>query len=219
MTTAESGGRRGEMLPTPTPLLHTAKKDCTYTSCYCEENVYLLCDRFVHGGSEDSPNECWAAWISNPSKSVAVWCQQGRGDEGLAVWDYHVILLAVFGTGLSKQFLVYDLDTTLPFPCQMEEYFQRAFRPDEDINPRFRASFRLVNAREFLSSFSSDRSHMLNPSSETGYSAKPPSYPCILKPEISANNVMNFADVQDTSVPGRIFDSVSALEAFIRSDH
>ena len=200
------------------PLLrNTGKEDCTYTSCYCEENVYLLCDRFINCKTDDGPTECWALWISNPSKSVAVWHQKGRGDEGLAVWDYHVILLVVFGSGISKQYFVYDLDTTLPFPCKFQEYLQRAFRPEEDINPRYRAWFRLVNAREYISSFSSDRSHMLNPSAPGGYSAQPPTYPCILKAEIAKNNVMNFADVRDTTVPGRIFNDVALLQDYVLS--
>jgi protein N-terminal glutamine amidohydrolase len=208
------------MLPSTNqlPLLRsTTKQDCTYTSCYCEENVYLLCDRIVNCKREDGPSDCWALWISNPSKSVAVWRQKGRGDEGLVVWDYHVILLAVFGSGVSRQHYIYDLDTTLPFPCDFNEYLQQAFRPGEDINPEFRAWFRLVNAREFLDCFSSDRSHMLKPST-SDYSAKPPTYPCILKPDKSANNVMNFADVCDSSVPGRIFNSVASLQSHVLSD-
>lgn len=30
-----------------------SKKDCKYTSCYCEENTFLLCKKFV----ESLPNE------------------------------------------------------------------------------------------------------------------------------------------------------------------
>jgi protein N-terminal glutamine amidohydrolase len=166
--------------------------------------------------AEERPTECWAVWISNPSKSVGVWCQQARGNGGFVVWDYHVILLAVFGSEMSKQYLVYDLDTTLPFPCEMTEYLQQAFRP-ELKNPRLAAFFRVVPARDFLASFSSDRSHMLNAGTSSGYSAEPPVYPCILKSEKSTNNVMNFADMYDSSVPGEVFKDTSALKSFVMS--
>ncbi len=198
-------------------LRNIPKSDCVYTSCYCEENVYQLCDRFVNGAAEERPTECWAVWISNHTKSVAVWCQQGRGNGGFVVWDYHVIMLAVFGSEMSKQCLVYDLDTTLPFPCDMKDYLRQAFRPDELKNPTLQASFRLVPASEFLASFSSDRSHMLKPGTSGVYSAKPPSYPCILKPEKSTNNVMNFAEMRDPSVPGKVLEDLEALESYVMS--
>ncbi len=198
-------------------LRNIPKSDCIYTSCYCEENVYQLCDRFINGAADERPTECWAVWISNPSKSVGIWCQQARGNGGFVVWDYHVIMLAAFGSEMAKQYLIYDLDTTLPFPCEMKDYLKQAFRPDEVKNPRFAASFRLVPAQEFLTSFSSDRSHMLKADSACGYSAQPPSYPCILKSEKSTNNVMNFADMHDSSVPGNVLKDTSALESFVKS--
>eukprot|EP00961_Rhodomonas_salina_P265065 3583152-Rhodomonas_salina.3 len=75
------------------------KEECVYTSCYCEENVYLLCQKVSqkadtsekydeHGpemlqvgshtssetpssASAERPRRCWAIWISNKNKQVA----------------------------------------------------------------------------------------------------------------------------------------------------
>lgn len=47
--------------------------------------------------------------------------------DGLVVWDYHVILTQTpgnqaVGTSVDKPTLVWDLDTTLPFPCEFKRY-------------------------------------------------------------------------------------------------
>ena len=50
--------------------------------------------------------------------------------------DYHVVLLYQ-GTEGS---LVYDLDTELPFPCQLDKYLTHAVRDDAVLKPDFRRS-------------------------------------------------------------------------------
>ncbi len=45
--------------------------DYTYTRCYCEENVYLLC-RDLLGRKEVCERwEVWVAFISNENKTVS----------------------------------------------------------------------------------------------------------------------------------------------------
>lgn len=49
--------------------------------------------------------------------------------------DYHVVLLHM---NSQAQSFVYDLDTTLPFPCPFDVYSREAFRSDTMLKPEFR---------------------------------------------------------------------------------
>lgn len=95
--------------------------------------------------------------------------------------------------------VIYDLDTALPFPCPLETYAVEAFKPDQGISKRFKALFRAVEGKEFMSSFSSDRSHMLRP--DGSYSADPPAYPPIYNGSVDTN-VMEFVDMRNKKLPG-----------------
>jgi protein N-terminal glutamine amidohydrolase len=87
--------------------------DVTYTSCYCEENIWLLCATFFEDVAIRAKWDIYAAFISNERKSVrhlqlisrrahtpdvvstqvALWSQKAsRTPDGLVVWDYHVVL-------------------------------------------------------------------------------------------------------------------------------
>ena len=66
--------------------------NCKYTSCYCEENVYLLCQDFLKNHAQKSPNsninhEGFAMFITNKAKSAELRYQKaGQGDK------YHTVL-------------------------------------------------------------------------------------------------------------------------------
>ena len=49
------------------PLFH--REDCTYTSCYCEENVYMLCKQLVKRGKGEEKGG-FAVFVSNDNKKV-----------------------------------------------------------------------------------------------------------------------------------------------------
>ncbi|EKX47527.1 hypothetical protein GUITHDRAFT_69371 [Guillardia theta CCMP2712] len=189
------------------------RSSCEYTSCYCEENVYLLCKQLCQPPLSQSVEKAWAIWISNENKTVAVWRQGGGGraydEEGLAVWDYHVICAVKYQ---DRSPVIYDLDTTLPFPSPLQAYIRRAFRPQASIRSSFRPRFRVVEARQYLENFSSDRSHMLKAGGGGEFVAKPPSYPCILRAS-GENNVMKFADMCDLTMPGVVVDLPSLVSA------
>jgi hypothetical protein len=51
----------------PKPVLHL--QDCTYTSCYCEENVYLLLKQLV---KQHDRTGLFAVFISNANETVSV---------------------------------------------------------------------------------------------------------------------------------------------------
>ena len=151
----EQLARPSEGAAPPLPLA----KECLYASCYCEENVFKLVKQLQEAGQEHLSCS-WAVFISNPSRSVPLWSQKaGRGEEHLVVWDYHVIL--VYCTGTAS--LVYDLDSTLAFPSPLPQYCSATLRSDSLLEEPYHRRLRAVPGRQFLATFSSDRSHMVRP--------------------------------------------------------
>eukprot|EP00747_Dinoflagellata_sp_TGD_P103117 gnl/TRDRNA2_/TRDRNA2_168866_c0_seq4.p1 gnl/TRDRNA2_/TRDRNA2_168866_c0~~gnl/TRDRNA2_/TRDRNA2_168866_c0_seq4.p1 ORF type:complete len:151 (+),score=18.72 gnl/TRDRNA2_/TRDRNA2_168866_c0_seq4:586-1038(+) len=100
---------------------------------------------------------------------------------GLAYWDYHVIAVLDARTrrGDGKAWVL-DLDSTLGFPCEFDNYFALAFKPEFHVLDR---SFRVIPREEFLHNFRSDRSHMLYRKrlkyTRTKYKSPPPPEPPI----------------------------------------
>jgi hypothetical protein len=135
---------------------------------------------------------------------VALWRQKAsRRSDGLVVWDYHVILLEKTTQGG----LIYDLDTTLPYPSSLTSYVKETFA---ETLPKYRSFFRVVPADEFLANFSSDRSHMLVAGSTTKYLAPPPTYPCIQRNGVATNLFDKFLNIQDTT-----YGTVMNLDQFV----
>ena len=156
------------------------REECVYTSCYCEENVYKMIEVW-----EDRPKDLHAVFITNERKMCPIWEQRSSKEPGEpVVWDYHVI--AATSTH------VYDLDTTLPFPCDIDTYLQRSFRPDT-LNPVFQQLLRPIPATEFLRVFSSDRRHMFK---DGKWLSEPPSYPPIFNPSLG-HNLSQLIDCDD----------------------
>ncbi|XP_042641979.1 protein N-terminal glutamine amidohydrolase isoform X2 [Tyto alba] len=179
---------------------------CAYTSCYCEENVWKLCD-YIRSQDQHPLEEFYAVFISNDRRMIPLWKQRsGHGDEPV-VWlnmkkhffsvrvmehwrrvpreDYHVILLHVSS---GEQNFIYDLDTVLPFPCPFDVYSVEAFRLDDSLHPEFHRKIRMIRADLYLKTFASDRSHMKDANGK--WQKPPPSYPCIE----TADSKMNLDD-------------------------
>ncbi|GAB0181619.1 protein N-terminal glutamine amidohydrolase [Grus japonensis] len=129
---------------------------CAYTSCYCEENVWKLCD-YIRSRDQYPLEEFYTVFISNDWRM-----------------DYHVILLHVSS---GEQNFIYDLDTVLPFPCPFDVYSVEAFRLDDSLHPEFHRKIRMIRADLYLKTFASDRSHMKDANGK--WQKPPPSYPCI----------------------------------------
>ncbi|XP_049458575.1 protein N-terminal glutamine amidohydrolase isoform X2 [Epinephelus fuscoguttatus] len=111
-----------------------SRENCVYTSCYCEENVWKLCE-FIRTERTVPLEELLVVFISNENRTVPLWKQKsGRGDHPV-IWDYHVILLQVGHQPSSS--LVYDLDSELAFPCSLTLYAAEALRSDSHINPAY----------------------------------------------------------------------------------
>ncbi len=132
--------------------LKLSKQDFLYVPCYCEENVYQLL--------KSSPLKDFASYaifISNPSKTCALWNQKAASEPGQpAVWDYHVIP-AIFR---EDTWWVYDLDSFLEFPCSLENYLRESFPLQGQLPESFEPRFKLVPKQYYLQTFASDRSHM-----------------------------------------------------------
>ncbi|KAL5110643.1 Protein N-terminal glutamine amidohydrolase [Taenia crassiceps] len=122
---------------------------------------------------KDSSAEVYVIFISNQSKKIPLFFQKsGRPPEGFV--DYHVI--AIERLNLDRAFWVYDLDSTLEFPCEVARYWSKAIRPNSMFGQEFERYFRIVNGRMYLQHFASDRSHM---HSSDGWLAPPPTYGAI----------------------------------------
>lgn len=194
-----------------------SKEKCVYTSCYCEENVWMLCD-FVRKNHPDHLSEFFIVFISNSTQTTPLWMQKaGNPDEQhLVIWDYHVIL--VHKNERSGDCSVYDLDTILPFPSSFEDYFLHAIRDNSFLkSKKYHRKFRVVNAPAFLSSFASDRSHMRG--QDGSWLQSPPSYECI-RTNTSTNNLKLFLRMEENNfvdneqIPGIILNDTDNLKLF-----
>ncbi|XP_033127443.1 protein N-terminal glutamine amidohydrolase-like isoform X1 [Anneissia japonica] len=160
--------------------------DCIYTSCYCEENVWKLCEKLRDEGRLQQLQDVSAIFISNDAKKIPLWEQKCVDEGQVVVWDYHVILVHQ-EAGAESQ--VYDLDTRLPFPCRFKYYLEMALRTEDHMKETYHRKFRVVSGAVFLDTFASDRKHMKGP--DGLWLKPPPMYPCI-STKASSNNLADF---------------------------
>ena len=130
---------------------------------------------------------------------VPVWCQTAAGQSGApVVWDYHVLVAWYLDDG-SPGWII-DLDSTLPFPCPIDEYIASALQPSHDVflaHPHLQRRYRVVQASQYLANFSSDRSHMRveRADGRLDYTSPPPTYPCI-STSTCDNNLPRYLDMR-----------------------
>ena len=195
------------------------KEQCVYTACYCEENVWKLCEQFRSHGRAPAPDALHVVFISTHERMAALW-RQKAGDsrlDNLVVWDYHVILLVKEKE--DQPALVYDLDSLLQFPVPAGVYFGDALRPgvvlrigDEPGRKIPEKIYRVIPGAAFLREFASDRSHMIN--KDGGWMAEPPSYPAIAS-DSSTNNIQEFISMNPSSLaPGQVMSEQEFIKTF-----
>ncbi|XP_015910513.1 protein N-terminal glutamine amidohydrolase [Parasteatoda tepidariorum] len=183
--------------------------ECCYASCYCEENVWKLCE-FVQKHQPTLLPSCYAVFISNNNQTVALWYQKsGESAEKLAIWDYHVIFL--YKPNCNDPCQVYDLDTILPFPFDLEKYAKLTFRSEGNLPPNYHRYFRVIPSKDFLLTFASDRSRMKRP--DGSWIKEPPAYPCIATPE-STNNIDDFISMDSSVGVGEVMNLPQFLTRF-----
>lgn len=188
--------------------------DCVYTPCFCEENAYKLCEHLL----VQSADLC-VAFISNPRRQIPVWQQRASSHpSGFVLWDYHVLVLQ----RTASDCLVWDLDTTLPFPCSLSLYADAALQIGLPFRPEFCRFWRIISANEYLSNFASDRSHMQL--KDGSWQATPPTYPCIVAADGNTMRLNDYISMTDTpqvssstsvaALLGTVYSETAFLEAF-----
>lgn len=169
-----------------------------YCPCFCEENIWHLCtDPQVRRDGKPIPvEERRVVFVSNAGGRVLMRKQRAGGREPV-VWDYHVVLLADGN--------VWDLDTTLGFPVDLDSWVQESFYP---LHPDAAPRFRVIDAPTYRTRFASDRSHMIGPE---GVPLKPlPPWPRIGE----GMNLFSFVDME-TPFVGELVD----LDSFRNPRH
>ncbi|XP_006458497.1 hypothetical protein AGABI2DRAFT_64499 [Agaricus bisporus var. bisporus H97] len=210
--------------------------DLVYTRCYCEENVYLLCEDFMSRKDVCERWDIWVVFISNETKTVALWDQKVAREPGAPVlWDYHVILVLestkAFKAANSDcenetqtaRSWVYDFDTLItPVPCTWLVSEVRGVAPY--IYPlmlKENSMFRLIPGSIFINYFASDRSHMLIPDQGREaaiYISPPPEHAPLCGAEARKagvkNNLMERFVTMDASGEGEVVGLEEAVGRF-----
>lgn len=160
--------------------------DFLHTPFFCEENIWQLCQ---HPSLRERERK-FVVWITSCGEVCAVWKQKAaKGPDKPIGWDYHVVLLAESESGWE----LWDLDTTLSCPTSLDDWLSGSFPFAGEIPEEFEPRFRLVAADQFVASFSSDRSHMLDRRGR--YRKPPPAWPAIRGAE--ASNFSRWLDAAD----------------------
>eukprot|EP00775_Hariotina_reticulata_P000928 gene928-biopygen1934 len=152
------------------------RQSCTYTANYCEENVYHLLKQLLLNGKD--PGQLLCCFISNRNETVIVLEHE------------------------APSVLVWDLDTTLPFPASFEQYALQALQTQLQLQPAFQRFYRLISAVAYLQHFASDRSHMRE--ADGSWMAAPPAYPCIQAADGCSNNLHCYREMSDCSLSAAV---------------
>jgi hypothetical protein len=170
---------------------------------YCEENIWHLAEPRVSGGLDGS-----VALVTNPDGLCAMWNQRAADPGEPVAWDYHVLLITPRGEGAWE---VWDLDSRLGVPVEFERYAAASFAPPGALPRRFEPRFRVLGASEYVSGFSSDRSHMRTRAGR--YRKPPPPWPPIVRE--GAPSFLEWRDLARAE-PGEVMDLPRFLSRFAR---
>ena len=116
--------------------------------CYCEENVWRLTYRKIHGAQQESDKKVHyhVVFITNPQKCVPMFQQLASAHPLKPVfWDYHVILISSTTTSDNNEnvvSIVLDIDCHLPYPSTITDYLNHVFPPDLQLPEEYQPYFR-----------------------------------------------------------------------------
>lgn len=176
-----------------------------HTPFYCEENVYLLCKKLAADGiARSDGSDLFVIFISNENKQIPLWHQKAshRAD-GVILWDYHAICIQKRKDS-NLPHLVWDLDSSLPFPSPLSTYVSETIRPSFQLFSEFQRFFRIVHAPIFLRSFASDRRHMKDTAGN--WLHPPPSYEVIVAEDGTVHNLNEYMEMSSADVVKSIGD-------------
>ena len=130
----------------------TLPKTVCYQPFYCEENIWQFVDLL--------PSDRWphlhVVFITNETRTVAL-ADQRAGQNGLVVWDYHVVALE-----RRRNSLVIDLDCLSGHPLSAGTWMGQTFDPLAHVPKRYQPTFIVYPADVYHRDFCSDRRHMLD---------------------------------------------------------
>lgn len=182
-----------------------------YTPNYCEENIYFLCKKLCEDGIAASDgSDLFVVFISNEKKQTPLWHQKaGQRADGIVLWDYHVICIQK-RKGHKSTDMVWDLDSSLPFPSPLASYIAETIRPSFELFSEFQRYFRIVHAPIFLRHFASDRRHMKDSGGNWLYD--PPAYEAIVAEDGSLHNLNEYIEMSSADILKNIdADAVNAV--------
>ncbi|PHT54500.1 Protein N-terminal glutamine amidohydrolase [Capsicum baccatum] len=145
-----------------------------------------------------SPTQINTATPRKLQTRIPLWHQKAsQRAEGVILWDYHVICVQKKRDEKSSS-LVWDLDSSLPFPSPLGTYVAESIRPSIQIFSEFKRFFRVVHAPIFLRHFASDRRHMKD--SAGNWIAEPPSHEAIVAKDGAVHNLNEYITVSPDDV-------------------
>ncbi|GAY53711.1 hypothetical protein CUMW_151180 [Citrus unshiu] len=161
-----------------------------HTPYYCEENVYLLCKKLCANGTAEADGSDLFV--------IPLWHQKAsQRADGVVLWDYHVICVQRKKGGDSPC-LVWDLDSSLPFPSPLAPYVSETIQPSFQLFSEYQRFFRIVHAPVFLRCFASDRRHMKD--SAGNWIAQPPAYEPIVAEDKTEHNLNEYNEIRADEV-------------------
>ena len=178
-----------------------------YHAFFCEENIWQLAGdaQFL-----DSPR-AFVMLVSNDDQTCPLWHQRAAQAPGEpVVWDYHVVLLDVRE---QEHPVVWDLDTVLPGPpTAFEHWWTQTFPLRLALPDALNPMFRVLSAKAYRETFSSDRSHMKNAQGQ--WLAPPPPWAPIEPNSQRPHTLERLLQMRENGMPGTIHDHKS-LEAWV----
>lgn len=161
--------------------------------------MYLLCKKLRENGIANAEaSDLFVVFISNEKKQVPLWRQKASNRaDGAVLWDYHVICIQR-KSGSDLPPLVWDLDSSLPFPSPLATYVSETIRPSFSLFSEYQRFFRVVHAPMFLRSFASDRRHMKD--SAGNWTAEPPTYDPIIAEDGTVHNLNEYMEIATADV-------------------
>ncbi|VVC26234.1 Protein N-terminal glutamine amidohydrolase, alpha beta roll [Cinara cedri] len=180
-----------------TNLIVPQKSDCVYTLSFCEENIWHLAKLILDLNKDTSDLKAYVIIMLNPNKCVHLWKQDSPQKDGLLFRDFHTLVI----TEHQDQTMVFDINTTLPFPVPFSHYCQEAVR-NELTEIDTKRYFRVIEAKTYLTEFSSNRGHMLE---GDNWISEPPNYPPILNQK-KEHNLESFISMECPNKYGQLLN-------------
>lgn len=178
----------------------------TYTAFYCEENVWQLC-RTINNKWKSLIETSYCVFVTNDQKKNVLYYQKlSKSKFQPVIWDYHVVFLML----IDNEYFIFDKDSLLSFPCPAKEYFISTFTENPIENQTCESVFRLVEARDFLKNFASDRSHMMVGGQ---FLKDPPNY-CPIKTENDSHILDKYLSTNTDANFGKLL-SFKEMKSFI----